>query len=105
MIFIVVKFPIRPDRREDWLTNIKRYQDAVRAEQGNLFFDTYESIEEPNQFVVVEGFESPEAGAAHVKTDHFKDFLSWGPGVVAEVPRIIHTELEGGWGEMGELSR
>lgn len=104
MIHIVVKVPIRPDRRDDWLANVKRYTDAVRQEPGNLSFECFESIDTPNQFAIVEGFESREAGDAHVKTDHFADFLDWFPKVLAGAPKIVNTELPGeGWSEMAEF--
>lgn len=104
MILIVLKVQIRPDRRDDWLAGIRRYTDAVRREEGNLSFDCFESIDTPNEFAIVEGFESRAAGDAHVKTDHFSEFMGWFPGVVAAAPRIVNVELPGdGWSEMAEL--
>ena len=104
MILIVLKIPIQPDRRDDWLAGIQRYTEDVRQEPGNLSFECFESIETPNQFVVVEGFESREAGDAHVQTDHFKDFMVWFPKVIAGAPKIVNVELPGeGWTEMAEL--
>ena len=104
MIFIALQVQIRPDRRDDWLTGIGRYTGAVREEQGNLSFDCFESIDSPNHFAIVEGFESREAGEVHVQTDHFKDFMSWFPDVIAKAPKIVNTELPGeGWSEMSEL--
>jgi quinol monooxygenase YgiN len=102
VILIVLKAQIRPDRRDDWLTGIQRYTDAVRQEQGNLSFECFESIETPNEFVVVEGFESREAGDAHVQTDHFKDFMAWFPEVIVATPKIVNVEVPG-WSEMAEL--
>ena len=102
MIFIVLKISIRPERRDDWLANIKRYTDAVREEPGNLEFACFESIETPNQFSIVEAFASSEAGDEHVKTEHFKEFLNWFPTVIAASPQIINTQVEG-WSEMHEL--
>lgn len=102
MILIVLKVQIRADRRDDWLVGIQRYTDAVRQEQGSVSFECFESIETPHEFVVVEAFESREAGDAHVQTDHFKDFMVWFAEVVAAAPRIINVEVPG-WSEMAEL--
>lgn len=104
MILINLKIQIKPDRRDDWLANIKRYTDAVREEPGNLSFDCFESIDAPNDFSIIEGFASREAGDFHVQTDHFKDFLEWFPTVIAGAPRIINTEVDGdGWTTMHEF--
>lgn len=104
MILINLKIRIRSERRDDWLANIKRYTDAVRQEPGNISFDCYESIETPNEFSIIEGFESPEAGDRHVQTDHFKEFLAWFPTVIAGAPKIINTEVPGdGWSSMSEF--
>jgi quinol monooxygenase YgiN len=106
MILIVVKFSIRPDRRDDWLAGIKRYSEAVRLEPSRPEFECFESIERPNQFAVVEGFVSREASDGHVQTDHVKEFFAWVPGVIAGAPSIINVEVPGdGWSAMSELAR
>lgn len=105
MIFIVVKFTIRPERSEEWLSLVEDFTTATRQEPGNLFFEWSRSVDNPNQFVVVEAFESPEAGGVHVNTDHFKTAMGWMPDVVAAKPQIIHVEIPGadGWSEMAEI--
>ncbi|MGI9003674.1 MAG: putative quinol monooxygenase [Pseudonocardia sp.] len=105
MIFIVVKFTIRPEYSDEWLSRTEDYTNACRAEAGNVFFEWSRSVDNPHQFVLVEGFESAEAGAAHVATDHFKAAMEWMPDVVAEKPQIIHADIpQDGWGEMGEIT-
>ena len=103
MILIVLKIQIRPDRRDVWLERVAKYTAAVRDEPGNMSFDVYESVESPNEFSIVEGFASKEAGDAHVQTDHFKDFLVWFPTVIGTAPQIINTEISGGWSRMHEF--
>ncbi|PZS18094.1 MAG: hypothetical protein DLM60_12425 [Pseudonocardiales bacterium] len=39
MIFIVVKFTIREDKADDWLSLVDDFTQATRAEEGNLFFE------------------------------------------------------------------
>ena len=102
MILIVLKIQIRPDRRDVWLERIAKYTAAVRDEPGNLSFDVYESIDAPNEFSIVEGFASKEAGDAHVQTEHFKDFLVWFPTVIGTAPQIINTVVDG-WNRMSEF--
>lgn len=67
------------------------------------FFECYESIERQNEFVVVETFESPEAGQVHVASAHFREFIEWAPDVVAETPTIVNVEVPAGWSEMAEV--
>lgn len=102
MILIVLKIQIRPDRRDVWLERIAKYTAAVRDEPGNLSFDVYESIDAPNEFSIVEGFASKEAGDAHVQTEHFKDFLVWFPTVIGTAPQIVNTQVDG-WNRMSEF--
>jgi quinol monooxygenase YgiN len=104
VILIVLKIQIRPDRRDVWLERIAKYTAAVREEPGNMSFDVYESVEVRNEFSIVEGFASKEAGDAHVQTDHFKDFLVWFPNVIGGAPLIINTEVQNDFAPMGEFS-
>jgi quinol monooxygenase YgiN len=105
MIFIVVKFTVRAERGEQWLDLVDDFTRATRAEPGNLFFEWSRSVDTPNQFVLVEGFASPQAGEAHVNSEHFKTAMAWMPDVIAEAPEIIHVETPGeGWSRMAELT-
>jgi quinol monooxygenase YgiN len=105
MIFIVVRFTVRPERSADWLDLVNDFTTATRAEPGNLFFDWNRSVEAPDRFVLLEAFASPEAGFSHVQSDHFKAAMAWMPKVIAKKPEIINVELEQtGWSEMAELT-
>ena len=103
MILINLKIQIRADRRDEWLDRITRYAKACRDEPGNSSFEVYESIESPNEFSIIESFESQEAGGAHVQTEHFKDFLVWFPTVIGAKPRIINTEVPADFAPMNEF--
>jgi quinol monooxygenase YgiN len=105
VILIVVKFSVRPDRADEWSELADGYTRAVRAEEGVLFFEWSKSIEEPDTFVLVEGFCDAAAGQAHVGTDHFRQFLARAPDLVAGQPQIMHVDAPEltGWGPMGEI--
>jgi quinol monooxygenase YgiN len=106
VILIVVKFQVDPDRREEWLEIIDEFTGAVRAEPGNRSFEWYPSAEDPNEFVLIEEFESPEAGAEHVNTDHFKTAMERIPDVLTRTPQIVNFDLPGdGWSELVELAK
>lgn len=105
MIFIAVKFTVRPEHADAWLEKTAAFTAATRAEEGNLFFDWSRSVEDPNQFVLLEGFRDGDAGAAHVGSDHFKAGLDAMAPLIAATPEIINADIPNeGWGEMGELS-
>lgn len=106
MIFIVVRWNIRPERSAEFLDLVAEFTNAVRAEPGNLFFDWSRSVDSPNQFVLLEAFADGEAGAVHVSSEHFKSAMAWLPRVIASKPEIINVEIPGaqGFGEMAELT-
>jgi quinol monooxygenase YgiN len=105
VVFIVVKWTIRPERSGEFQDLVADFTNAVRSEPGNLFFDWSRSVDNPNQFVLVEGFRDDEAGSAHVSSDHFKTAISWLPDVLAETPEIINVKVPGdGFGRMAELT-
>ncbi|MEU6391915.1 putative quinol monooxygenase [Streptomyces sp. NPDC046939] len=105
MIFIAVKFTARPEHADSWLEKTRAFTEATRAEEGNLFFDWSRSVEDPNQFVLLEGFRDADAGAVHVASDHFKAGLAAMAPLIASTPEIINADIPNeGWGAMGELS-
>ena len=74
MIFIVVKFETKPEWTEHWLDLVADFTLATRAEPGNLWFDLSRSVDDPNEFVLVEAFE-PDGAGPHVNSDHFRQAL------------------------------
>ena len=105
MIFICVKWPVRPEHADAWPEITRAFTEATRAEEGNLFFEWSRSLDEPDTFVCVEGFRDGDAGAAHVRTAAFKDFVERAPDLVAAQPQIIYVDSPDltGWGPMGEI--
>ncbi|HET9872361.1 MAG TPA: putative quinol monooxygenase [Propionibacteriaceae bacterium] len=105
MIFIVIRFTVRAEHASDWLQRVEPFTRSTRAEAGNLWFDWSVSVDNPNQFVLVEAFADAEAGVAHVRSDHFDAGMKTMLGMLAKTPEIINTEIPGdGWSEMGELA-
>ena len=104
MIFIVVKWPVRPEHSDDWLSVVDDFTQGTRGEPGNLFFDWSRSAEDPNEWVLVEGFRDGEAGSAHVSSEHFKLAIDKLPDYVSATPKIISKEIDvDGWGDMAEV--
>ncbi|MCX4751092.1 antibiotic biosynthesis monooxygenase [Kitasatospora sp. NBC_01287] len=104
MIFIVVKFQVRPEHTDSWTSHVEPFTRATRAEPGNLWFEWSRSVEEPDTYVLVEAFQDG-AGEAHVNSDHFRAAMETMRPLVQRAPQIVSTTIEGadGWGRMGEL--
>ena len=104
MILINVKWTVKPEYAEQFPSLVKEFTDAVRQEPGNIFFEWSRSVDDPNQFVLIEAFQD-DAAAAHVNSDHFKTFVNWAPDAIDVTPQIISVQnVPGsGWSEMAEV--
>lgn len=104
MYFIVVKYDVKPEFAEVFIEHTAEFTAATRAEPGNLWFDWSRSVENLNEFVLVEAFADDEAASAHVNSEHFSKGLEAMRPLLVSTPRIVSRKVEGsGWDEMGEL--
>jgi quinol monooxygenase YgiN len=105
MIFIVVKFTVRPEHSEEWLDRVREFTEASRAEPGNLWFEWSRSLEDPDQFVLLEAFRDAGAGAEHVGSEHFKKATRQMPAMLTRIPQIVNVEVPGtDWSQLAELA-
>ena len=103
MIFIVVKFPVKPEYTEKWLDLTRNFTEATRAEPGNKWFEWSRSVEDPNEFVLLEAFNDDAAGP-HVNSDHFQQAMKDMRPLLTATPKIISRLIDGDdWEAMGEL--
>jgi quinol monooxygenase YgiN len=103
MILIVAKNPVRPEYADNWPQLVEAFTTATRAEPGNVCFDWYRSVDDPNVYVLVEAFEDAAAGEAHVNSEHFKAAGKQLSQMLAGVPDIVNVEVPGGWSRMAEV--
>jgi quinol monooxygenase YgiN len=104
MIFIAAKFRVLAEHADSWPEIARSFTDATRGEPGNLWFDWSRSLDDPNEYVLLEAFED-DAAAAHVQSDHFKQAQAELPAYLQETPRIINSVVDGSdWSELGELA-
>jgi quinol monooxygenase YgiN len=105
MISIVVKFTVRPEFSDEWLDRTRAFTEATRGEAGNLWFEWSRSADDPNRFVLLEGFVDADAGADHVNSAHFKEAIDQTPPMLAHTPQILYAVLEGTeWSPLAEMA-
>lgn len=103
MISIVVRFPVKPEHADTWMEHVREFTEATRAEPGNKWFLWNRSVEDPNEYVLLEAFED-DAAEAHVNSEHFKKMQQEFPQYLTATPQIISEQISAdGWGEMGEI--
>ncbi|HTJ32588.1 MAG TPA: putative quinol monooxygenase [Dactylosporangium sp.] len=104
MIFITVKFRVKPEHAEQWPAITAAFTAATRAEPGNLWFDWSRSLDDPSEYVLVEAFRD-DAGAAHVSSEHFKEAQRSLPRYLSETPRIVNVTVpQDDWSVLGEMT-
>jgi quinol monooxygenase YgiN len=104
VIFIVVKFKVRPEWVDRWIELATPFTEATRAEPGNLWFEWSRSIDAADEFVLVEAFRDGDAGRVHVESEHFAAAITALPEALVETPKIVSQAVDQtGWNEMGEM--
>jgi len=104
MIFITAKFLVKPEHADDWASISRPFTEATRAEDGCLWFDWSRSLDNPQEYVLVEAFRDGDAGGAHVQSAHFKEATSALPAYLVETPKIVSQLIDqADWSELGEM--
>ena len=105
MILIVVKWHVKPEFRDTFLDQVAGFTAATRAEPGNLWFDWSRSVDNPDEFILVEAFEEGDAPAEHVNSAHFKKAQLEIPPLLSRTPDIINVQVDGNeWSALGEMA-
>jgi quinol monooxygenase YgiN len=105
MIFITAKFPIQPEHADRWPEIAADFTRATRAEPGCLWFDWSRSLDDPNEYVLVEAFRDADAGRAHVQSEHFKQAQRTLPPYLARTPQIVNVTIpQDDWSLLGEMA-
>ena len=105
MIFIVVKFQVRPEWVDRWMDLVAPFTDATRAEPGNLWFEWSRSVDDVGEFVLVEAFTDGDAGGAHVRSEHFATAMATLPRALVATPKVVSQSVDQtGWNELGEMT-
>lgn len=104
MIFITARFRVKAEHADAWPDISRSFTEATRAEPGNLWFDWSRSVQDPQEYVLLEAFKDDAAGD-HVNAPHFKQAQSDLPPYLEETPRIVNFQVPGEqWSALGELA-
>jgi quinol monooxygenase YgiN len=105
MIFITAKFQVLPEHADAWPEICAAFTAATRAEPGCLWFDWSRSLADPAEYVLVEAFRDGDAGAAHVRSEHFKTAQRTLPPFLARTPKIVNAAVpQDDWSLLGEMA-
>ncbi len=104
MIFITAKFSVKPEHAEQWPQISEAFTQATRAEPGCLWFQWSRSLDDLQEYVLVEAFRDGDAGGEHVQSQHFKDAQRELPPYLTATPRVVNVEVPGTeWSLLGEM--
>lgn len=104
MIFITAKFQVKPEHADAWPEITREFTEACNAEPGCKWFQWSRSVADPNEYILVEAFDSDDAAAVHVNSDHFKTSIETFPQYLVATPKIINfTVDQDDWSELGEM--
>lgn len=104
MIFIAAKFKVKPEHADQWPEHAQEFTEASRSEPGCLWFEWSRSLDDPNEYVLLEAFKD-DAAEAHVTSAHFKKAQQDLPPLLQETPKVRNMQIEDDhWHELGEMA-
>ena len=104
MITITVKWNVKPEYADQFMDLTREFTEACRAEPGCLWFDWSRSVDNPNEYILIEAYKDGEAGKAHVESDHFKKAMKEQGQYANTRPKVISYEIpQDDWSDLGEI--
>ncbi|WP_226040983.1 putative quinol monooxygenase [Natrinema sp. DC36] len=94
MIVIHASFPIDPDRRDDALELIEELVTESQREDGMIDYRATTDVSDPNVVRFFERYEDEAALGAHTQSDHFQEFSSALPELLAGEPTVTRFDVE-----------
>ena len=103
MIFICVKWKVKPEYADQWVELTRDFTESTRAEPGNLFYQWSRSVDDPDEYILIEAFKD-DAAEPHVTSEHFKRAQQEFPQYLQETPHIRNQLMPGDhWDRLGEF--
>jgi quinol monooxygenase YgiN len=96
MILVAGHAFARPEARQDAIAAMVEVAEKTRSEAGCIDYRFTVDLVDPNRFTILEMWESDDALAAHLQTEHVAAFFAKVPGFVAAPPDVRRYEATGG---------
>ena len=102
MFVVHVHVHVKPDSVEDFIQATLENAQSSLQEPGFARFDVVQQLDDPNHFVLVEVYRTPDDPAEHKKTAHYQKWRDTVAEMMAE-PRhsVKYANVfpdSGGWG-------
>ncbi|MBN1319470.1 MAG: antibiotic biosynthesis monooxygenase [Thermoleophilia bacterium] len=72
MLIVTAKVKLQSGKSEEFLEAVRVMKPQVMQDPGAIQYSLHRSVEDPDTFIFYEQYESEEAFAYHLSTDHFK---------------------------------
>lgn len=87
MIKVVAKFIVQEDKIQEFQGMVGDLITKTRQEEGNISYELYQDVDNPQVLTFIEEWEGKEELGAHMKTDHFQK-------TVPELEKLLIEEME-----------
>jgi len=95
MIKVVAKMTLKPDKAEEMKTVATGLIAETVKEEGNIAYQLFQEIKNPDVVFFIEEWESSEALRQHAKSTHFKEAMASISEMLAKEPEISVCSLIG----------
>lgn len=94
MIVIHASFPIAPERMDETLELVEKLVEASNREPGMIEYRAATDVHSGNTIRFFEQYEDADAFEAHTQTDHFLEFASKLPELLAGDPEVVRFDVD-----------
>lgn len=88
MLIITAKVKLQPGTGEEFLEAYRWMRPQVMNDPGAILYMVHPSVDDPDEFLFYEQYESDEAFAYHLSTDHFRALSARIDPLMAAPPEI-----------------
>ncbi len=88
MLFITAKVRIKEGLTDEFIEAYQWMKALVAQDPGALLYDLHRSTDDPTEFLFYEQYESEQAFAYHLSTEHFRAFSARIDPLMAAPPEI-----------------
>ncbi len=94
MIVVHASFPVKPDKRDEALDLAETLVEQSNQEEGMIEYRATTDVSDPNTVRFFEQYEDEAALAAHGESDHFLEFASQLPDLLAGEPTVTRFDVD-----------